>query len=885
MNIKEILVLHHSHFDLGYTHSQPILWEMQREFIDQALDMLDKTQDWPEISKPRWTCEVTAQVMKWLKTANLEKFKKFKKYLHEKRIGISAMEYCGTPGYNIEQWSRLLYNAKFLEDLFEIKIKTVNQHDVNGLAWPMVDLMIDSGIKLLTMAVNIHFGGNVGIRPSVFRWESPSGRDILVMNGQQYTMFDQFFYSWEDSIERMADGLKEYIWFLEQKQYKYDFVYLTTTNTAGAWDNSSPNMAVAKLIKKWNNQKNDPVIRYVTPELLLERILKLPADKHLLYKGDWPDFWSFGAASSARETAINLGTKPRLYISDFLRASRDIEEPYLADISKRAWWHLNAYDEHTWGNSWSMHHDHPNTTAQWHFKAHLAREARELSEYLLIHELEVLAKNPVQGGGFKGMLLVNTTGSERICHVPVPDLWKIQKKSVRYSRFTFARHLTNFSYDAITAPCYGPVTIKPFSWKIIPFDQLKPVCPSKKVTVHDNLTQIEQKTLFDKSLKNRVPGDGYIESPWYKLEYCCKTGRITQLFDKKRDWDIIPPDSEYTFFEVIHEQPDPLYDSERTALYDRDISIEKLDIPCWKTDWKARRQHAVLPKGCHVEEGETSATLVLEFEVVGVDGFQQRITLHDNTPVIDLGVCLMKKDIRTPESLYFVFPLNIEQGWSSHYDTSGVPVEIGAQHLPGCCRDWFMVNSYASIHTSSKGATLYCPEAPMVQIGDFNFARKNPLIERRQNPLLLAWPLNNCWDTNFRASQPGYIMLRYAFRTHGPFDPERACNEGQIVSTPVEYQMVVDCEKEKEKEFIKIAGDGIHLQHIKRAENGIGIIIRLICLKNYPVYGNIKFIERKISKIFVVSPVEEDKHELLSADNKLNYKFVPFRITSFRIVF
>ncbi|MEZ4749034.1 MAG: glycoside hydrolase, partial [Calditrichia bacterium] len=103
MKIKEILVLHHSHFDVGYTHTQPILWELQREFIDGALEMLDQTRDFPEHARPRWTCEVTAQVLKWLRSASPESVDKFRKYAQEKRIGISAMLCHTTPLANAEQ--------------------------------------------------------------------------------------------------------------------------------------------------------------------------------------------------------------------------------------------------------------------------------------------------------------------------------------------------------------------------------------------------------------------------------------------------------------------------------------------------------------------------------------------------------------------------------------------------------------------------------------------------------------------------------------------------------------------------------------------------------------------------------------------------------------
>jgi len=45
MKLDEIWILHHSHTDIVFTLDQPILWEMQRRFIDTAIDAAEEYAD------------------------------------------------------------------------------------------------------------------------------------------------------------------------------------------------------------------------------------------------------------------------------------------------------------------------------------------------------------------------------------------------------------------------------------------------------------------------------------------------------------------------------------------------------------------------------------------------------------------------------------------------------------------------------------------------------------------------------------------------------------------------------------------------------------------------------------------------------------------------
>jgi hypothetical protein len=380
-------------------------------------------------------------------------------------------------------------------------------------------------------------------------------------------------------------------------------------------------------------------------------------------------------------------------------------------------------------------------------------------------------------------------------------------------------------------------------------------------------------------------GDGrFIENEYYRLEYDPTIGRITRLYDKQRDWEVLPAGSTYAFFEFIHERPDPRLDNRRTALYNRDLEREKFGLSCWQTDWVAQRRGIEQFLGYDEVEGPYRITLGLKFMAPGVDWLEQRLTLHGESSLIELEVQMMKQDIRTPEATYFVFPLNMAAGWDCHFDSAGMPLTLDREQLPGASRDWVTIESFVSVHRGGRGMTLFCPDAPMVQVGDFNFGRKQDEIPRQVNPLLLAWPLNNYWDTNFAASQPGLIRLRYAFTTHDAFDPLEAIQQGQAVRTDVLVHPLIHCAKAESGTFFELEGEGTHVLYVKPATSGKGVIMRLVNVTPEETTVRLRWGAQPIREVYLTTPMEVDKDPLPVSDGAIRHRLPPRQIMSVRVV-
>ena len=854
--VKEILIMHHSHLDVGFTHLQPVALELQEDYIYQAIQMLDNTAGYPELSRPKWTCEVTEPVMRWLENASKKDIARFASYLKQGRIGISALEYNTTPLASSEGLARQIYGAAEISKRFGININTADLHDATGLPWSTVDILKDGGVELLIMAINLHLSGTPKPRPAVYRWQSPGGRELLVMNGEHYTMFDQWTNDYTQNLDTMQAGLNKYLQNLEKQKYPYDFAYLSATCAPSAYDNAPPNFDLPALVKRWNEEGRQPKLRYATPQDILARIKQIPYETIPVVKGDWSDYWNFGSASSATETRISLNTATNMRDIDLLNA---FSKPsgQMDAVMKNIWKDINFYDEHTWGAYNPLEITNPFPVSQWYMKAASAYEGMSYSKFALTKQLQQLAGNPVASKALQGIMLFNPTGSIVKYYPQVPQDWFVDGKRIEAWLMAGDR----FERAPGQGKFYGPFELKPYSWMKIPFTQLKEAVPQTKITV----------------------GKNYIETDFYLLKFDPKTGRVTSLFDKKRNWEVMDKNSRYSFFQFVHEKPDPAVDSTRFAFHVRNTENEKIGLTGWQPNWKAAYSTISGNIECRTDTTAFTATFVIKSQAEGVKSLEQRITLHADSPVIDLAADFIKTDNVNPEAIYFTFPMNLDEGWRGYFDTGDVPVELDTEQLKGTCRDWVTVSSFASIHNNDKGATLICPDAPLVMFGNFNFGRNQSAIKRDKNPLLIAWAANNYWETNFRGSQPGLIQLKYAFNSQGEYDAAKISMEAQkVTNSPIVYH-AVECPDESSGQLIKVAGNGVKVVYVKASEDKKATILRVMNLNPKDATADIKLPGEKTISAWRCCTQEHKMEKLKVMNSKITILLKTREITSIRI--
>src|SRR4051812_44181580 len=155
MTIHQILLIPHTHHDVGYTNSPRIIDEMHSRIVDRVLDLAAPPGDGPDAF--RWTFEVARPVLRFLREAPPERRAMLVDLAQRGRLSVTGgyLNMTQLPGSDEFDAAYAL-----LDELRAagIGIRTQQHGDVNGISWGTVDQMRDAGIDRLVMALNPDHG-------------------------------------------------------------------------------------------------------------------------------------------------------------------------------------------------------------------------------------------------------------------------------------------------------------------------------------------------------------------------------------------------------------------------------------------------------------------------------------------------------------------------------------------------------------------------------------------------------------------------------------------------------------------------------------------------------------------------------------------------------
>lgn len=772
--VDTVYLIHHSHTDVGYTHDQPIVWDLHGRFIEEAVRLAGKYASSTSDGAFRWTVENTAVLYDWLKRADPEQVKRFLALEQAGRIEVTGMFANITPLPDIDELVESFQWAGKLREAYGIKITSAMNCDVNGENWPLVDALLDMGIEGFTMAINTHFGGAPLDRPDIFWWQGPSGRKILAYNGWPYDT------GWRFGIGHSEESLEEWWARIEQRldaiDYPIPVLMMQSYHPFG--DNGPAFEGFTTFIDAWNAKGKSPHLVLGTPRMWWNAV-KQHADKLPTYRGDWTDFWNFGSISSAREQAINRGNRTRLRAADAAAAAtlslaNPLETRHTDRVLKlyreEAWKNVCLWDEHTWGADLSLRApESEDTITQWYHKAHFAYQGRSLSLMLQRDALADLARH-IQRDAADDLVVFNplpwsrTIYGEVGYHVVNPRGVPEDATSGRHSQDrVWSTDL--YAESALASDGLGredrlgipPVKVPGYGFSVIKRKDLLNLKP----------TTFSEETV--------------VENRRFRLRFDPVSGGVVSFYDKTLNREWFDTQAGYPLNGFVHEEvADKDYPWPRWLMFrmNWDSALVERDRG-WKPSWRANRRQPGRVLAHRVYATPYGQRVVQVLEAPGIVGpLVQSVLLSEQDDYVEFESWWIMGQTTHPEGTYVLFPFDVP-GAKTRIDLGGQSMLAGEDQIPGVCYDYYTAQQWVDFSNDQFGVTIALPDNPMVQFGDFHFG-KNQASFDLERAMLLGWVTNTYWETNFRTHQPGGVHARYRVYPHaGGFNLGEAHIRGQ----------------------------------------------------------------------------------------------------------
>ncbi len=899
--IRDILLLHHSHTDIGYTHYQDTVFARQRDHIRRALHLAERYADAPPEARFRWTCETTIMVEDFLRAASPAEIDRLTALHHAGLIDFGGMYTNVSPLYSTEMLARTLYAAERLRRDYGFALRYALNCDVNGQSWGLVEMLLDSGFEGLLMAINRAMAPDPQPRPRAFQWQGPSGRQLLTWHGAHYGDGNNIGIPrlgvpsgarrwWQHDIDQSYSSVHNYLDDLQAQGYPYDFVVLQIVNSL-SWDNDGPDEALSPFVQTWNARGWQPRMQIVTLDGLFDRLRTLSTESLEVRAGDWNDWWAQGMGSSAYETGLARRVQERLSAVEMLGGLLQAQPApfsYPAATAASAVWSLAVFDEHTWGSSESITHaDSAAARGQWVRKAAYIYDADAAVARLIASTgLNFAARLPQTD--HPQVTLFNPLPWARRFPLVLPTVGRTGWEQDRLER-----DLEVGSPQSGVAPTvdYGIIDLPAGGYTTIDLHLETPT----PYPVNPTVPQFVPRSGDSVAARSRVRAHGWqLENDFYRLVIDPLSGAIASLVTLTDRWEWVDASTAWRLGHFVYED----------LLTPRGRADIQLPNPPVDYDYRphlaARRRATERVLAAEVVPGRAATRFVMQLQAAGVRDLRVQVVLYDDLPWIDLIYDFDKLPVAEPESVYIAFPFNLPTP-TIHYETAGALVEAEAEQIAIACRDFYAVQRWVDLNDGARGVTFATPDAPLLHLGGFTNHKHQARLALDQ-PLLVSWVMNNHWWTNFVQRQHGWTRFRYRLHPYaGGYDPVRAVRLGletavDPVLIPVKdrepglLQRSIDVPQNLPATGTLFTLEPEHVQMVslKPAEDGNGIIVRLQELAGQPAEVVLQFQGGSIASV-VDCTLTEMPHDQNGAriidQTRVSCTIAPYRLHTIRVTF
>ena len=721
-------LVQHTHTDIGYTRSQMEILAEHLRYIDYALDYCDATDDYPDAAKFRWTCEISWAVSEYLKCRPAEQIARLKQRVKEGRIELATM-YLNFDELPDEQ--TLAASLAPLKQFREagMRAELAMQDDVNGIGWCFSEYFADAGVKYLNMGTHGHRALICFDKPTVFWWQSPSGKKVLAYRAEHYNQ-GNFFGVHTDDFGQFETRVLEYLGQLEAKDYPYDIC--AAQHSGYFTDNAPPSTKSCEMVRRWNEKYEWPKLRTAVATEFIKTVESDYADRIQTIRGAWPDWWTDGFASGAREAAVSRITHSNIIANQAgLSFAKMLGAELPEGMNERIDGINNAllfYDEHTFGYSESVRD--PYGLETWEQRSLKQSYAWEAYRYagLLGENTMGLLQSFVPKANVPSIAVFNTLNWSYSGIAKVYIDHQILPKEKAFRIVDEAGHeIPAQAGESRSDGTYWCLYVKDVPalgyarYRVEVLDEPRPA-----VVAADKLA------------------DKRVENEWYTIDFDPSRGTIHQLYDKALGKPLLSADAEWEMGEFIYE------------IIDSRHPMEKYTAPQFLRRRPERIRFERYEKGpiwdTYRFRGETVAgrepnNLMVEYRVYNVE------------KKIEVVYRLRKKAVTDPEAIYIAFPYEVEAG-KIHLDVPGGNIEAGVDQIPGSSNDWYTVQNFATARSERSQVVMGSPEIPLMQFGAINTGRYEAGA-MPQSTNMYSWPMNNYWVTNFNADQMGELQWSY----------------------------------------------------------------------------------------------------------------------------